>query len=60
VHQQRHNDPHANGVLSTARQLAWAHGALALILISGDPAPAIVSLARELDVELVVIGASSC
>jgi nucleotide-binding universal stress UspA family protein len=59
VHQQRLSDPHANGVLSTARQVAWAHGALArVILISGDPAPAIVSLARELDVELVVIGAT--
>jgi len=59
VHQQRLSDPHANGVLSTARQVAWAHGALArVILISGDPGPAIVSLARELDVELVVIGAT--
>ncbi len=59
VHQQRRSDPHANGVLSTARQLAWAHGAFArVILISGDPGPAIVSLARELDVELVVIGAT--
>lgn len=59
VHQQQLSDPHASGVLSAARQVAWAHGAFArVILISGDPAPAIVSLARELHVELVVIGAT--
>jgi nucleotide-binding universal stress UspA family protein len=57
VHHQRPGDPHGNRVLSSARQVAWAHGAFArVILVSGDPAPAIVSLARELDVELVVIG----
>jgi nucleotide-binding universal stress UspA family protein len=59
VHQQRLSDPHTNGVLSTARQVAWAHGALArVILLTGDPGPAIVSLARELNVELVVVGAT--
>jgi nucleotide-binding universal stress UspA family protein len=59
VHQQRLDDPHGNGVLSTARQVAWAHGAFArLILLTGDPGPAIVRLASELDVELLVIGAT--
>lgn len=59
IHQQRLRDPHANGVLSAARQVAWAHGAFArVILLSGDPGPAIVSLARDLHVELVVIGAT--
>jgi Universal stress protein family len=60
VHQQRLRDPHANGVLSAARQVAWAEGALVrVILMSGDPVPAVVSLARELAVGLVVIGARS-
>jgi nucleotide-binding universal stress UspA family protein len=47
VHQQRLSDPHGNGVLSTARQVAWADRAFArVILLTGDPGPGIVSLAR--------------
>jgi nucleotide-binding universal stress UspA family protein len=58
VHHQRLPDPHSSGVLGAARQVAWAQGAFArVILMSGDPVPAIVSLARELAVALVVIGA---
>jgi nucleotide-binding universal stress UspA family protein len=57
VHQQRLRDPHASGVLSAARQVAWAHGASArVILMGGDPVPVIVSLARELAADLLVIG----
>ncbi|MDQ6925858.1 MAG: universal stress protein [Candidatus Eremiobacteraeota bacterium] len=58
VHSQRERDPHASPVLSAARQVAWANGAFArVILISGEPAPAILSLAVELAVDLIVIGA---
>ena len=46
-------------MLGAARQVAWANGAFArVILISGDPVPAILSLARELAVDLIVIGAT--
>lgn len=59
VHNVRLQDPHSSGVLSAARQVAWANGAFArVILMSGDPVTAIVSLADELAVDLIVIGAS--
>jgi len=58
VHNQRLGDPHANPVLRVARQVAWANGAFArLILISGDPVSAILWVAETLAVELIVIGA---
>lgn len=58
VHTERLRDPHVCRVLSTARQGAWANGAFArVILMSGDVAPAILSVASELAVDLIVIGA---
>ena len=46
-------------MLIAARQLAWANGAFArVVLMSGDPTPAIVSLAEQLAVDLIVIGRS--
>lgn len=58
VHTIRLEDPHGNKVLSAARQLAWTNGTFArLILMTGDPAPAIASLADQLSVDLIVIGA---
>jgi nucleotide-binding universal stress UspA family protein len=57
VHNQRLQDPHSSVVLAAARQVAWANGAFArIILISGDPASAIVAVASELAVDLIVIG----
>lgn len=54
---QRFDDPLANPVLLEARRLAWARGANAkAILVAGDPAPAIVAIARELGAALLVIG----
>ncbi|MEA2196425.1 MAG: Universal stress protein family [Solirubrobacteraceae bacterium] len=59
VRGQRLRDPHASVVLSAARQVAWANGAFArVMLMSGEPVPMILSLADELAVELIVIGAS--
>jgi nucleotide-binding universal stress UspA family protein len=59
VHDQRLRDPHSSGVLGAARQLAWASGTFAqVILMSGDPGSVILALARELAVGLVVLGAS--
>lgn len=58
VHNQRLRDPHASTVLAAARQAAWANGAFArVVLMSGEPAPAILSVAAELAVDLIVIGA---
>jgi nucleotide-binding universal stress UspA family protein len=58
VHNVRLRDPHGSEVLGAARQVAWANSAFArVILISGDPVSAIVSLADELAVDLIVIGA---
>jgi len=58
VQNRRVRDPHASPVLSAARQVAWANGAFArVILLSGEPVPAILSLAVELVVDLIVIGA---
>jgi nucleotide-binding universal stress UspA family protein len=59
VHDEQLRDPHSSGVLGAARQVAWASGAFAhVILMSGDPGSAILALARELGVGLVVLGAS--
>jgi nucleotide-binding universal stress UspA family protein len=58
VHNVRLRDPHASGVLSAARQVAWANSAFArVVLMTGDPVAAIVSLAEQLTVDLIVIGA---
>jgi nucleotide-binding universal stress UspA family protein len=54
---RRLDDPLANPVLLEARRVAWARGASAkAILVAGDPAPAIVAIAREVDAALLVIG----
>lgn len=59
VRDVRLRDPHGSPVLSAARQVAWANGAFArVVLMSGEPVPAILSLADELAVDLIVIGAS--
>jgi len=59
VRNVRLRDPHASAVLSVARQVAWANGAFArVVLISGEPVPAMLSLAEDLAVDLIVIGAS--
>jgi len=58
VHNIRLEEPHENKALTAARQLAWTNAAFArVILMSGDPAPAITSLAEQLSVDLIVIGA---
>ena len=58
VHNVRLGDPHGSEVLSGARRVAWANGTSArVVLMSGDPVSAIVSLADELAVGLIVIGA---
>jgi nucleotide-binding universal stress UspA family protein len=58
VHNRLVRDPHASRVLSAARQVAWANGAFArVMLMSGEPVSAILSLAAELAVDLIVIGA---
>jgi hypothetical protein len=44
----------------TGRWRAWANGAVArVVLMAGDPGVAIVALARELRIDLLVIGARS-
>jgi nucleotide-binding universal stress UspA family protein len=59
VRNVRLRDPHKSPVLSATRQVAWANGAFArVILMGGEPVPAILSLADELAVDLIVIGAS--
>ena len=51
------DDPLANPVLLEARRIAWARGAsVKAILVAGDPAPAIVAIARELGAALLVVG----
>ena len=58
VRNLRLRDPHASTVLGSARQVAWTNGAFArVVLMTGDPVPAILSLASELAVDLIVIGA---
>jgi nucleotide-binding universal stress UspA family protein len=59
VRNVRLRDPHASPVLSAARQVAWANGAFArVVLMSGEPVSAILWLADDLAVDLIVIGAS--
>jgi nucleotide-binding universal stress UspA family protein len=51
------DDPLTSPVLLDARRLAWAHGASAeTVLIAGDPAPVIVTVAGELGADVLVIG----
>jgi nucleotide-binding universal stress UspA family protein len=60
VRNVRLRDPHGSPVLSAARQVAWANGAFArVVLMSGEPVSAILRLADELAVDLIVIGASA-
>ena len=56
---RRLDDPLTSPVLADARRVAWEHGASAkTILIAGDPAPVIVTVAGELGADLLVIGSS--
>ena len=53
------DDPLSNPVLLEARRLAWTRGANAKpILVAGDPAPVIVTVAREVGADLLVIGST--
>jgi nucleotide-binding universal stress UspA family protein len=53
-------DPLTNPVLLEARRVAWARGANPkTILIAGDPAPVIVTIAGDLGADLLVIGSTS-
>jgi len=55
---RRRDDPYAEPVLLRARQVAWANGALARVLLMiGDPAEAILAAARDFRVDLIAIGA---
>ena len=52
------DDPYSEPVLLAARRLAWENGVAARVgLIAGTPADGIVMAARQLDVDLVVLGA---
>jgi nucleotide-binding universal stress UspA family protein len=52
------DDPYSEPLLLEARRLAWENGVAARIgLIAGPPADGIVMAARQLDVDLVVLGA---
>lgn len=54
---RRLDDPYCSPVLLQARRLAWAHGALArVVLMEGDPVAGILAAASELRVDLIVIG----
>ena len=54
---QRLDDPLGNPVLLAARQIAWARGVSPrALLIAGDPAPVIVTVASDLRADLLVIG----
>jgi nucleotide-binding universal stress UspA family protein len=54
---QRLDDPLSDPVLLDARQIAWARGVTPrAILIAGDPGPVIVTVAGDLDADLLVIG----
>jgi nucleotide-binding universal stress UspA family protein len=54
------DDPLTNPVLLEARRVAWARGANPrTILIAGDPAPVIVTIAGDLGADLLVIGSTS-
>src|SRR2546421_4827401 len=54
---RRLDDPLTSPVLLDARRVAWARGASAeTVLIAGDPAPVIVTVAGELGADLLVIG----
>jgi nucleotide-binding universal stress UspA family protein len=56
---RRLDDPLTSPVLLDARRVAWARGASAdTVLIAGDPAPVIVTVAGELGADLLVIGTS--
>jgi nucleotide-binding universal stress UspA family protein len=56
---QRLDDPLSNPVLLGARQIAWAHGVSPrAILIAGDPVQVIVTVARDLGADLLVIGST--
>ncbi len=58
VRTRRLDDPFASSVLLEARRVAWAHGALArVVLMDGDPATGILASADDLRVDLIVIGA---
>ena len=55
---QRLDDPLGSPVLLDARQIAWAGGVSAsTILIAGDPGRVILTLAGDLEADLLVIGA---
>jgi nucleotide-binding universal stress UspA family protein len=54
---QRLDDPLGSPVLLDARRIAWAGGVSAsTILIAGDPRHVIVTVARDLGADLLVIG----
>jgi nucleotide-binding universal stress UspA family protein len=56
---QRLDDPLSDPVLLDARQIAWARGVSPrAILIAGDLGPVIVTVARDLRADLLVIGTS--
>lgn len=56
---RRMDDPLKSPVLNEARRVAWAHGTSPkTILIAGDPAPAIVTVAGQLGADLLVIGST--
>ncbi len=51
------DDPLSSSVLSEARRLAWMRGANpAAILVAGEPEHVIVSIATDLNVDLLLIG----
>lgn len=54
---RRLDDPLTNAVLLDARRIAWAHSASTkTILVAGDAAHVIVTVAGELGADLLVIG----